>query len=299
MVEGVRRVESMDPARRLVSLEQEYGRERVEAVLGDGVKRLAPSERKYYLTTNRSLHAVDEIPGGRTIRAADVAILRSESNLRPGLGPEYLELVVGRTAQRTVPAGEGITWEDILPPPVELLQIVDREGNPVGTRPRSECHGNPDLIQAVVHLHLYDGAGRLYLQKRAADKDLYPGRWDTSVGGHVAPGETPDQAIRREAREELRIDLDDPGEGIASRRLERLQPYVYSDDVETEYVVPFRLVYPGALRPNPDEVEEGAYFELPEIRRRLQDQPDQFTPHFRRAFEKLVFSGNWNTHREM
>jgi sialic acid synthase SpsE len=85
------------------------------ALLGDGIKRLAASERKYYLTTNRSLHAVDEIQAGQTIRAEDVSILRTESNLRPGLGPEYMELVVGRRAQRTIPAGEGITWEDVLP----------------------------------------------------------------------------------------------------------------------------------------------------------------------------------------
>ena len=43
----------------------------------------------------------------------------------------------------------------------ELLQIVDRQGNPVGTAPRSECHGNPELIQAVVHLHIFDAKGRL------------------------------------------------------------------------------------------------------------------------------------------
>ena len=50
------------------------------------------------------------------IRPEQVSILRSESNLRPGLGPEYLDLVVGRTAQRTIAEGEGITWEDLLPP---------------------------------------------------------------------------------------------------------------------------------------------------------------------------------------
>jgi sialic acid synthase SpsE len=116
MVEGVRRVEGLGQDQGRARLEEEYGRDRVEAVLGDGVKRLAPSERKYYLTTNRSLHALDEIKIGQPIQAEDVCIVRSESNLRPGLGPEYLELVVGRTAQRTIPAGEGITWEDILPP---------------------------------------------------------------------------------------------------------------------------------------------------------------------------------------
>jgi isopentenyldiphosphate isomerase len=170
----------------------------------------------------------------------------------------------------------------------ELLQLVDRDGNPVGTTPRSECHGNPELIQAVVHLHLFDLSGRLYLQKRAADKDRYPGRWDTSVGGHVSPGETPDQAIRREAREELSIDLSDPTEAAGRRRIERLEPYIYSDEIETEYVVPYRLVYSGSIQPNPEEVEEGIFFELEEIRQRLRKSPDQFTPHFRLAFEHLI-----------
>ena len=163
----------------------------------------------------------------------------------------------------------------------ELLQLVDRRGNPVGTAARSKCHGNPELVQAVVHLHLFDKAGRMYLQKRAASKDLFPGRWDTSVGGHVASGETPDQAIRREAREELGIDLDASG-GIG--RLERLVPYIYSDETETEYVVPFRCVFAGVPRPNPEEVEDGAFFELEEVRRRLREQPEDFTPHFRSAF---------------
>jgi sialic acid synthase SpsE len=116
MVEGIRQIEGMDPSEGRSLLEKEYGRDRAESVMGDGIKRMAPSERRYYLTTNRSLHAVDEIQAGQTIRAADVSILRTESNLRPGLGPEYLEVVVGRTAQRAIPAGEGLTWEDVLPP---------------------------------------------------------------------------------------------------------------------------------------------------------------------------------------
>ena len=167
----------------------------------------------------------------------------------------------------------------------ELLKLVDRHGNPVGTAPRSTCHGNPQLIQAVVHLHLFDSTGRLYLQKRAETKDRYPGRWDTSVGGHVAPGENPDQAIRREAREELGIDLSVP---TPAAKLRRLEPYIYNDEIETEYVNPYSLVYSGSPRPNPEEVEEGVFFEREEIRRRLREQPDDFTPHFRLAFEHLL-----------
>ena len=54
------------------------------------------------------------------------------------------------------------------------------------------------LLHPVVHLHLFNSRGELYLQKRPEWKDIQPGRWDTAVGGHVDYGETVDEALRRE-----------------------------------------------------------------------------------------------------
>ena len=82
-------------------------------MIGTGVKDLAPSERQNYRRTNRSIHAIAEIPAGSVIGADDVAVLRTEKVLRPGLGPEFLPVVTGRRAGRTIPAGEGVTWEDL------------------------------------------------------------------------------------------------------------------------------------------------------------------------------------------
>ena len=45
------------------------------------------------------------------------------------------------------------------------------------------------LLHPVVHLHVMREGGFLYLQKRAMDKDIQPGKWDTAVGGHVDFGE--------------------------------------------------------------------------------------------------------------
>lgn len=39
------------------------------------------------------------------------------------------------------------------------------------------------LLHPVVHLHLFNSRGELYLQKRPEWKDIQPGRWDTAVGG--------------------------------------------------------------------------------------------------------------------
>lgn len=114
MVRGLRRLEALGPAAAREALESEYGRERLERVLGDGVKRLAPAEERFFRTTRRTIHAVGDIRAGQRIGAGDLCVVRSETNLRPGLEPAELPRVVGALAQRAVPAGQGVTWEDLL-----------------------------------------------------------------------------------------------------------------------------------------------------------------------------------------
>ena len=76
-----------------------------------------------------------------------------------------------------------------ISPPEEWFPIVDEDGNTIGTALRSVCHdGKSMLLHPVVHLHFFNSKGELYLQKRSMSKDIQPGKWDTSVGGHVNPG---------------------------------------------------------------------------------------------------------------
>lgn len=110
------RTDALDLAR------AQYGAERVEAVLGSGRKRLAPSERANYGTTNRSLHAASDLAPGTVLTADNVAILRTEKNLRPGLGPQHLDDVLGRAVVRAVAAGAGIVWDDLMSRPAAPRQ---------------------------------------------------------------------------------------------------------------------------------------------------------------------------------
>ncbi len=143
---------------------------------------------------------------------------------------------------------------------MELFQLCDENGVPGGAASREECHGNPRLIHMVVHLHVFDAAGRLYLQRRALTKDTNPGLWDTSVGGHVMAGEAPWTALLREAREEL---------GIDAAGAKRLYSFLYRGGrFETEYAFSFSLTHEEALRPDPEEIMEGRFFTLEEIERR-------------------------------
>jgi sialic acid synthase SpsE len=114
MVEAVRKAEGMSTHQTIDWLSDEYGNKRVEKVLGTGRKELALGERAAYGRSNRSIHAVDTIHEGQLITRDRVALLRSERNLRPGLTPEFLDVVLGKRARRTVPAGQGIVWDDLL-----------------------------------------------------------------------------------------------------------------------------------------------------------------------------------------
>lgn len=89
-------------------------RKELFGVLGSGRKELASSERDNYRRTNRSLHAVGDIKAGSRLERQDIAVLRSEKVLRPGLSPYLLDVVVGRRTVRDIPAGEGIVWDDLL-----------------------------------------------------------------------------------------------------------------------------------------------------------------------------------------
>lgn len=113
MVRAVRAAAARPPTEALADLASSYGAARVEAILGDGVKRLAPSEAANHGRTNRSLHAVDRIGIGEIFSVGNIALLRTEKILRPGLEPGLLPAVLGRRARREIPAGEGILWEDL------------------------------------------------------------------------------------------------------------------------------------------------------------------------------------------
>ena len=85
----------------------------------------------------------------------------------------------------------------------EIFPIVDESGSVVGSATRGECHSGSRLLHPVVHLHVFNSRGELYLQKRPEWKDIQPGKWDTAVGGHIDFGETPEEALKKAKMEAI------------------------------------------------------------------------------------------------
>ena len=131
--------------------------------------------------------------------------------------------------------------------PDEIFEIVNELGAVIGRARRAECHRDPRLLHRVAHVLVFTPAGGLLLQRRSPLKDLEPNKWDSSVGGHLAPGETPAAAARRELAEEL---------GVAGVVPRFLYSYLWRDPREAEMVYSFALVHGGPWRPAPDEISE-------------------------------------------
>ena len=111
MVNFIRKLEDDESPKD--SLYREFGRERVDSVLGNGIKQLAASEKMNYGRTNRSIHAVECLPAGTVLTRENTALLRTEKVLRPGLHPEEWESIIGKKLIRDVDSGQGIVREDI------------------------------------------------------------------------------------------------------------------------------------------------------------------------------------------
>ncbi len=130
--------------------------------------------------------------------------------------------------------------------PAEIFDLFDAaEYRVIGRATRGECHGNPALVHAVARIHVRDAQGRFLLQLRSAAKDIQPNKWDTSVGGHLLPGEEPEAAARREMREEL---------GVAAGELVFVHRFLMRTPVETEWVTTYATVHPGPFHPDPGEI---------------------------------------------
>ena len=158
----------------------------------------------------------------------------------------------------------------------EWFPLVNEAGETVGKATRKECHSGSKLLHPVVHLHIFDAGGRLYLQKRSMRKDIQPGKWDTAVGGHVDFGETIEEALRREVREEL---------GIKEFVPEFVMRYVFESAIEKELVNTFRTIYEGPFQPDKEEIDEGRFWSREEIEAALGK--GLFTPNFEGEYNKL------------
>ncbi|GHU61852.1 NTP pyrophosphohydrolase [Bacteroidia bacterium] len=161
----------------------------------------------------------------------------------------------------------------------ELFPLVDEAGLVIGKATRSDCHSGSKMLHPVVHLHIFNQNGELLLQKRAMDKDIQPGKWDTSVGGHINFGESVEEALFREVKEEL---------GLTAFTPVFLRSYIFESEIEREMVYSYKTVSNGPFHFEHKEISEIRFWSLAEINGNTGKSV--FTPNFEDEFHAFVMN---------
>ncbi|MCG6190970.1 NUDIX domain-containing protein [Maribellus maritimus] len=158
----------------------------------------------------------------------------------------------------------------------EWVPLVDEEGKVVGQAPRSQVHNGSKLLHPVVHMHVINRNKAILLQKRPPDKLIQPDKWDTAVGGHISAGENLEQALKKEAFEEIGLEK-------FSAKLQKV--YKWESKEEAELVYLFTTFDSKNFNVRSEEVVEARFWTLKQIEKQIGT--GIFTPNFEYEFELL------------
>lgn len=158
----------------------------------------------------------------------------------------------------------------------EWVPLVNEKGKVIGQAPRSRVHNGSKLLHPVVHLHVLNKNGSILLQKRPLNKQIQPGKWDTAVGGHISAGETLENALQKEALEEI---------GLKSFSANLRKVYKWESELEAELVYLFTTNDFKNIGIQSEEVDELRFWTNNQLESNLGKQV--FTPNLEMELQLL------------
>lgn len=161
--------------------------------------------------------------------------------------------------------------------------LVDANDRPIGEAGKLEAHRDGGRLHRAFSVLIFDRAGRVLIQRRAARKYHFGGVWANACCGHPAPGEETTASARKRLGEELGFEVPlrplftfeyaarDPISGLTERELDHVHVGQFD----------------GTPEPNPDEVDEVRWMSPAELQRDLGRNPAAYSPWFRLIWERL------------
>lgn len=171
---------------------------------------------------------------------------------------------------------------EVVSSPSEELILVDENDQEIGTMSKDRCHVAPGTLHRAFSVFLFNAAGDVLLQQRAAGKPLWPLFWSNACCSHPRQGETLDIAVERRMQQELGVTAD----------VDHVYKFTYQapfGDIGAEHELCHVFIgqHEGPFDVNETEVAALRYFTQDELNAALEDQPDRFTPWFKMEWREL------------
>lgn len=157
----------------------------------------------------------------------------------------------------------------------ELVQLVDDQGRFLGAAPKATVHGMATPLHLAFSCHVYSPSGLVLVTRRSLAKQTWPGVWTNAFCGHPAPGEAPEDAVRRRALQELGLKLDAVEPLLPGFRYRAVDS---SGIVENELCPVFRAITASDPLPVPSEVAEWRWTEPAQLQQAVRAAPYAFSP---------------------
>lgn len=164
----------------------------------------------------------------------------------------------------------------------ESLIIVDEDDNILGFEAKNTCHEGGGILHRAFSIFLFDEAGRVLIQQRAANKPLWPRYWANACCSHPRRGERDSEAAGRRVREELGI----------SPPLHFLYKFRYharfgNVGSERELCSIYAARSPAPIAPNTTEIAATRWLECSTLDRELAHYPEHFAPWIKLEWPRI------------
>lgn len=178
--------------------------------------------------------------------------------------------------------GKVVDADRVVSSDSEELILVDQDDNEIGFLDKKRCHDGLGLPHRAFSLFIFNQKGELLLQKRSANKRLWPLFWSNSCCSHPRRGESLRVATQRRLNEELGIETP----------LEFIYKFAYHAQFgdlgsESEVCSVFIGRSERKVATNPNEIESVRYLSRDQLDDELRTRPEQFTPWFKMEWHRL------------